>query len=45
MENQSVDKFINSTPFPVTPIIDETILEEINNLEVEILGPGVIVFK
>jgi len=45
VENQSVDKFINSTPFPVTPIIGEEQLKEINDLEVEILGPGVIVFK
>lgn len=45
MENQLIDKFINSTPFPVTPVIGEAELKEINDFEIEILGPGVIVFK
>ena len=45
MENQTKDKFINSIPFPVTPDIGENELKEINDLQIEVLGPGVIVFR
>jgi hypothetical protein len=45
MENNPVDKYINSVAFPVTPDIDDSIIEEIGELQVEVLGPGVIVFR
>lgn len=45
MQDFTINKFANSTPFPVTPEINKEIIEEISNIEVEILGPGVIVFK
>ena len=45
MENQPKDKFINSTPFPVTPTISEDTLKEISEIEMEILAPGIVVFR
>ena len=45
MINDPADKYINSVAFPVTPDIDDDILKEIGELEVEILGPGVVVFR
>ena len=45
MENNPRDKFINSTPFPVSPEITEDTLKEIGAIEAEVLGPGVVVFR
>lgn len=45
MNNQSTDPNINSTPFPVTPTISHDTLKEISEIEMEILAPGVIVFR
>lgn len=39
------NKDISSTAFPVSPEINESILDEIGSLELEVLAPGIIVFK
>jgi len=38
-------KNLNNEPFPVSPIIDKAIVDEIGAIESEELGAGIVVFR